>query len=121
MKEQKQDAQQQSPQNGGIADSKNLNSELIKSSEHGMFKIIEAQETGDIFVAIGRIKLKSYESVEDAKEDIDKKDWDLLISVMTGLIVANEKMKEEDLLLKKNKAPPTKTKSDTIRLVLISM
>ena len=81
MKEQKQDAQQQSQQSGSITDSKKLNTELIKSIEHGIFKIVEVQETGDIFIALGRIKLRNYESVEDAKEDIDNKEWDLLISV----------------------------------------
>ena len=57
MKEQKQDTQQQSSQNGGITDSKRLNSELIKTIEHGMFKIVEMQETGDIFVALGRLTI----------------------------------------------------------------
>ena len=101
MKELKQDIQPPLQQSGSTTDNKNLNSELIKRIEHGIFKIVEVQETGDVFVALGRIKLRSYESVEDAKEEIDNKEWDLLISVMTGLIGANEIMKEEEQLLNK--------------------
>ena len=101
MKEQRQDRLQQSQPSGSTTDNKNLNSELIKKTDYGMFKIIEIEQTGEIFTALGRLKIKSYESVDDAKNDIDKKDWELLITVITGLISFAEIIKEENKLRNK--------------------
>ena len=79
MKELKQDVPKQSPQSGSITDSKNLNSELIKKRKLDIFNLIEINETGDIFLAVGRIKIKSYKSVDEAIEDVGNRDWDLLV------------------------------------------
>ena len=100
MKELKQSVPQQSQHIGSTTDSKNLNSELVKKRKLGIFELVEIEETGDIFLAVGRIKIKSYESVEDATEDLNNRDWDLLVNLITGLIVANEIMKKENELKK---------------------
>ena len=96
MKEQRQDTLQKSQPSGGTTDKKSLNSELIKKTDYGMFKIVEVEQTGEVFTALGRLKIKSYESVDDAKNDIDKKDWELLITVITALISFAEIVKEEN-------------------------
>ena len=70
MKEQKQDTLQQSQPSGSTTDKENLNSELIKKRKVDIFDLVEIEETGDIFLAIGRAKLKRYESVEEANSCI---------------------------------------------------
>ena len=80
MKKENIDTLQQSQPNGSTTDNKNLNSELIKKRKLGIFDLIEVQDTGDIFLAVGRIKIKSYESVEDAAEALNNRDWDLFVS-----------------------------------------
>ena len=82
-------------------DNKNLNSELIKKKKLDIFELIEVEETGDIFLALGRVKIKSYKSVEEAIEDVENRDWDLLVNIIAGLISANEIMKKENQLQKK--------------------
>ena len=81
-------------------DNKNLNSELIKKKKLDIFELIEVEETGDIFLALGRVKIKSYKSVEEAIEDVENRDWDLLVNIIAGLISANEIMKTENELQK---------------------
>ena len=66
-----------------------------------IFDLIEVEDTGEIFLAVGRIKVKSYESVEDATEALNNKDWELLVNLIAGMIGANEIMKEENKLKKK--------------------
>ena len=98
MKEQKQDTLQQSQPNGGIADSKNLNSEIIVKEKCESFNIVENTLTGEIVVTVGNVILKHYESVEDAKNDIKERSWDL-IARLAGTIAILEV--EEKINLKK--------------------
>ena len=86
MKEQRQNTLQQSQPSGSTTDNKNLNSELIKKRKLDIFDLVEIKETGDVFLAIGRIKIKSYESVEDAIEAVNNRDWDLLVNLIAGLV-----------------------------------
>ena len=102
MKEQRQGTLLQSQPSGSTTDNKKLNSELIKKRKLDIFDLVEVSEKGDIFLAVGRIKIKSYESVDEAVEDVGNRDWDLLVNLIAALISANEIMKEENKL-KKNK------------------
>ena len=70
MKEQRQDTLLQSQPSGSTTDKENLNSELIKKRKLDIFDLVEISETGDIFLAVGRIKIKNYESVDEAMEDV---------------------------------------------------
>ena len=100
MKELKQDIQPPLQQSGSTTDNKNLNSELIKKRKLDIFDLVEIKETGDAFLAVGRIKIKSFESVEEAIEDIKNRDWDLSLNLIAALISANEIMKKENQLQK---------------------
>ena len=105
MKERNQDTLQQSQPSGGTTDKENLNSELIRKRKLDIFDLVEVTDTdterGDIFLAVGRIKIKSYKSVDDAIEDVGNRDWDLLVNLIAALISANEIMKEENKLTNK--------------------
>ena len=100
MKEERQSTLQQSQPSGCITDNKNLNSELIKKRKLDIFDLVEISDTGDIFLAVGRIKIKSYESVDEAIEDVGNRDWDLVVKLIAALIGAHEIMKEENKLKK---------------------
>ena len=89
MKEQRQDTLQQSRPSGNTTDNKNLNSEIIVKEKCEDFNIIENTLTGDIVVTMGSVMLKSYESVEDAKNDIVTRSWDL-IARLAGTIAVLE-------------------------------
>ena len=94
MKEQRQGTLLQSQPSGNTTDKENLNSELIKKRKLDIFDLVEVKERGDIFLALGRIKIKSYESVDEAIEDVGNRDWDLIVNLIAALISANEIMKE---------------------------
>ena len=100
MKEQRQDTLQQSQPSGSTMDNKNLNSEIIVKEKCEDFNIIENTLTGEIVVTMGNVMLKSYESVEDAKNDIETRSWDL-IARLAGTIAVLEV--EEKINLKKCK------------------
>ena len=89
MKEQRQDTLQQSRPSGSTTDSKSLNSEIIVKEKCDHFNIIENTLTGEIIVAMGNIMLKSYESIEGAREDINSRSWDL-IARLAGTIAVLE-------------------------------
>ena len=89
MKGQNQDTLQQSQPSGSTTDNKNLNSEIIVKEKCEGFNIIENTLTGEIVVTMGNVMLKSYESVEDAKNDIVTRSWDL-IARMAGTIAVLE-------------------------------
>ena len=89
MKEQKQDTLQQSQQSGSTMDKENLNSEIIVKEKFEDFYIVENTVTGKIVVAIGNIMLKSYDSVDYAKDEIKERGWDL-IARLAGTIAVLE-------------------------------
>ena len=101
MKEQKQDTLQQSQPSGSTTGKENLNTELIKKRKVGIFDLVEIELTGEVFLGIGRVKLKSYESVEEAIEEVGNSDWDLIIQLIATLIEAHrlviEGMEKEKL------------------------
>ena len=99
MKEQKQDTLLQSQPSGSTMDNKNLNSEIIVKEKCENFNIIENTLTGDIIVTMGSVMLKSYESVEDAKNDIKERSWDL-IARLAGTIAILEVEEKINLIEK---------------------
>ena len=103
MKEQRQGTLLQSQPSGSTTDKESLNSELIKKRKLDIFDLVEVTERGDIFLEIGRIKIKSYKSVDEAIEDVGNRDWDLLVNLIAGLISTYEIMKEENKLTNKEK------------------
>ena len=100
MKEQKQGTLQQSQPSGSTTDKENLNSEILIKEKCEDFYIIENTLTGNIVVTMGNVMLKSYENVEDAKNDITKRSWDL-IARLAGTIAVLEL--EEKTNFKKSK------------------
>ena len=88
MKEQRQDKLLQSEPSGSTTDKENLNSELIKKRKLDIFDLVEISETGDIFLAVGRIKIKSYESVDEAIDDVGNRNWDLLVNLIASAYVS---------------------------------
>ena len=100
MQKQRQGTLLQSQPSGSTTDNKNLNSEIIVKEKCEDFNIVENSLTGDIVITMGNIMLKKYKSVEDAKNDIAKRSWDL-IARLAGTIAVLEV--EEMMNLNKSK------------------
>ena len=100
MKLLKETTLEQSQPSGNTTDNKKLNSEIIVKEKCEDFNIIENTLTGEIVVTMGNVMLKSYESVEDAKNDIVTRSWDL-IARLAGTIAVLEV--EEKTNLKQSK------------------
>ena len=66
-------------------------SELVKREDIPPFTVVTIQEKGS-FIAFGQVMLTDFQSEEKCKEDIEKRDWNLIASFSMLLASANKSL-----------------------------